>query len=52
MVRDGVSRDTAWYAMIDADWPAVEKAFQLWLESSNFDAKGLQVQKLVDLRNG
>ncbi len=52
MVRDGVSRDTAWYAMIDTDWPAVEKAFQLWLEPSNFDAKGLQVQKLVDLRNG
>lgn len=52
MVRDGMSRDTAWYAMIDTDWPAIEKAFQLWLEPSNFDAKGLQVQKLEDLRNG
>lgn len=41
-VRKGRNRDTAWYAAIDRDWPALRAAFLQWLDSSNFDAHGLQ----------
>lgn len=36
------SRDTAWYAMIDSDWPALRHAFERWLDADNFDAAGRQ----------
>jgi RimJ/RimL family protein N-acetyltransferase len=45
----GRTRDTAWYACIDSEWPALEKAFQLWLAPSNFDANGAQRTSLKDL---
>lgn len=45
----GRSRDTAWYAIIDEDWPALRKGFDLWLSSANFDAKGVQVTDLASL---
>lgn len=50
MVRNGQSRDTAWYAMIDSDWPEIEQAFWAWLDAGNFDAEGQQLRKLADLR--
>lgn len=50
MVRNGQNRDTAWYAMIDCDWPMIEQAFLAWLDGSNFDVEGTQLQKLADLR--
>ena len=40
MVIKGKNRDTAWYAMTDEDWPDVKRAFQAWLDPSNFDADG------------
>jgi RimJ/RimL family protein N-acetyltransferase len=43
------SRDTAWYAAIDADWPALERAFESWLDPANFDADGGQRTRLSDL---
>jgi RimJ/RimL family protein N-acetyltransferase len=45
----GRNRDTAWYAVIDKDWPAVKAAFERWLDPSNFDASGRQRQSLSRL---
>lgn len=41
-VDKGRNRDTAWYAAIDKEWPALEEAFQQWLDPSNFDERGRQ----------
>jgi RimJ/RimL family protein N-acetyltransferase len=38
----GKNRDTAWYAMIDAEWPVLRRAFEDWLAPDNFDAGGHQ----------
>ncbi len=48
-VVKGRNRDTAWFAAIDADWPALDEAFRLWLDPSNFDAGGRQKSSLSDL---
>lgn len=45
-VSKGRNRDTAWYAMIDREWPALDKAFQTWLAADNFDAGGMQRESL------
>lgn len=41
-VDKGRNRDTAWYAMIDREWPALDAAFRRWLDPSNFDERGRQ----------
>jgi RimJ/RimL family protein N-acetyltransferase len=41
-VTKGHNRDTAWFAAIDGEWPALRAAFQRWLDPSNFDADGRQ----------
>lgn len=46
MVTKGRSRDTAWFAMIDADWPALAAAFEAWLAPANFTADGRQLTAL------
>jgi len=38
----GRNRDTAWYAIIDADWPAIRSGFEAWLSPDNFDGDGVQ----------
>ncbi|MFD0858589.1 GNAT family N-acetyltransferase [Roseovarius aquimarinus] len=48
-VIKGRNRDTAWFAAIDAEWPALGEAFRLWLDPSNFDAGGVQRSSLSDL---
>lgn len=48
-VSRGRNRDTAWYAAIDGEWPALRAAFQTWLAPDNFDADGRQQQSLGDL---
>ncbi|WP_298260698.1 GNAT family protein [uncultured Litoreibacter sp.] len=45
----GRNRDTAWFACIDADWPALKEAFTAWLDPSNFDAEGRQIESLKSL---
>lgn len=50
LVVKGLNRDTAWYAMIDKDWPIIKQAFELWLQPSNFDAEGQQIARLEDIR--
>jgi len=49
-VYKGRSRDTAWYAVVDSDWPALREAFERWLDRDNFDASGLQRSSLGDIR--
>jgi RimJ/RimL family protein N-acetyltransferase len=46
MVIKGRSRDTAWFAMLDREWRARKRAFEAWLDSSNFDAEGRQRRSL------
>ena len=41
-VSKGRNRDTAWYAVIDGEWPALAGAFEAWLAPSNFDAAETQ----------
>ncbi len=42
----GRNRDTAWFAMLDTEWPKAKKAFETWLKDDNFDAGGQQKAKL------
>lgn len=51
MIVKGKNRDTAWYAMIDSEWPALKQAYQNWLAPENFDADGQQLKKLEEFRN-
>jgi RimJ/RimL family protein N-acetyltransferase len=50
MVIKGRSRDSAWYSILDAEWPALRGAFERWLDASNFDAAGNQRARLEALR--
>ncbi|KAI1824951.1 acyl-CoA N-acyltransferase [Xylaria intraflava] len=50
MIVKGRNRDTAWFAIIDEDWPELRAAFEGWLERSNFGEDGLQRRKLEDFR--
>ena len=47
MVVKGQNRDTAWYAMLDRDWPARRQAFERWLSPENFDEAGQQRRNLA-----
>ena len=49
LVVKGRNRDTAWFAAIDAEWPALKEAFGVWLDRANFDADGHQIERLSDL---
>ena len=51
MIIKGRSRDTAWYAMLDSEWPACKLAFEQWLDPANFDDKGEQRQPLAAFRS-
>jgi len=42
----GANRDTAWFSMLDAEWPACRQEYERWLDPSNFDAAGKQLTKL------
>ena len=50
MVVKGRNRDTAWFAIVDCDWPAIRTALRAWLDPSNFDAEGRQVRRLESFR--
>jgi RimJ/RimL family protein N-acetyltransferase len=47
MIVKGRSRDTAWYSMLDWEWPARRMAFERWLAPENFDAAGRQKSPLA-----
>lgn len=46
IVYKGRNRDTAWYSILDRDWPPLRKAYLQWLDDKNFDESGNQKQKL------
>ena len=45
----GRNRDTAWFAIIDSEWPALREAYRAWLNPQNFDDRGRQKERLSDL---
>ena len=45
-VIKGRNRDTAWFSILDHEWPAMREAFESWLDPSNFDSEGQQIKKL------
>jgi RimJ/RimL family protein N-acetyltransferase len=47
MIVKGRSRDTAWYSMLDTEWPARRRAFETWLRPDNIDSTGRQQQGLL-----
>ena len=49
IVYKGRTRDTTWYSIIDAEWPALRAAFERWLDPANFDAQGNQRVSLSSL---
>jgi RimJ/RimL family protein N-acetyltransferase len=49
VVYKGRNRDTAWFSIIDREWPALRSAYETWLAPENFDADGRQKRKLSDL---
>jgi len=46
MIVKGRSRDTAWYAMLDSEWPSRKREFERWLATENFDDAGRQKTRL------
>ena len=42
MISKGRNRDTAWFSMLDSEWPQLQSNFEQWLAPSNFDAAGRQ----------
>jgi RimJ/RimL family protein N-acetyltransferase len=50
VVSKGHNRDTAWFSILDSEWPAAKAAFRAWLDPANFNAEGRQKQSLADLR--
>jgi RimJ/RimL family protein N-acetyltransferase len=49
MIVKGRNRDTAWFAMLDSEWPRRKAAFERWLAPENFDAQGRQIVALSAL---
>jgi RimJ/RimL family protein N-acetyltransferase len=50
IVYKGRSRDTAWFAIIDSEWPRIRTAFRMWLDPKNFDTAGRQRRALAAIR--
>lgn len=50
IVYKGRNRDTAWFSIVDSEWPALKAGFERWLAPTNFDAKGVQRASLTALR--
>jgi RimJ/RimL family protein N-acetyltransferase len=46
VVNKGRNRDTAWFSILDGEWPALKRAYGAWLAEGNFDAEGRQRQSL------
>ncbi len=46
MIIKGQNRDTAWFSMLDSEWPTIKAGFERWLEPGNFEADGSQKTRL------
>ena len=51
-VYKGRNRDTAWYSVLDEEWPRLREGYATWLAPANFDSHGAQRQRLSDLTQG
>jgi RimJ/RimL family protein N-acetyltransferase len=45
-IQKGENRDTAWFSMLDSEWPSRRAGYDAWLDPANFDADGAQKSKL------
>ena len=50
-ISKGRNRDTAWYSLLDKEWPQAKAAFEAWLDPANFDAQGRQIRRLAAIRS-
>lgn len=50
LIVKGRNRDTAWFAMIDKEWPTIGRALGEWLDPENFDSEGQQKRRLGEIR--
>lgn len=50
MVVKGRNRDTAWFSILDSEWPAIRAAFEAWLRPDNFGPEGSQRRSLEEIR--
>ena len=50
LVVKGENCDTAWYSIIDKEWPALRRAYEAWLDPANFEDDGRQKRRLEDFR--
>ena len=51
VVYKGRNRDTAWFSILDSEWPHLRAAFEAWLAPENFDLQGRQIQRLEEIRS-
>jgi RimJ/RimL family protein N-acetyltransferase len=49
MIVKGQNRDTAWFSLLDHEWPRRKQALEAWLAPANFDANGAQIRPLAEL---
>ena len=52
MIYKGLNRDTAWYSILDTEWPEVRARLLAWLDDANFDAAGNAITSLSDAMFG
>lgn len=50
MVAKGRNRDTAWFSIIDSEWPALRATYERWLDPANFDSNGQQKRRIESFR--
>jgi RimJ/RimL family protein N-acetyltransferase len=51
MIVKGKNRDTAWFSIVDGEWPVVKEALLKWMDDSNFDENGKQRLRLEEFRS-
>lgn len=51
LIQNGWNRDTAYFSMIDDEWPQHKVALEQWLSESNFDESGKQIKSLGEIRD-
>ncbi len=51
LIVKGKNRDTAWFSMLDHEWPRCRAAFEAWLSPENFNDDGQQIRRLEDIRS-
>jgi RimJ/RimL family protein N-acetyltransferase len=50
-IYKGRTRDTAWFSIIDSEWPALKQAYLAWLSPENFDEAGRQIKRLEEMKS-